>query len=161
MAILKKFSVKRKQVKGKLEADAAHDESACGDEHGHQAPASGPKANDDHGHSHGGAGHGAEKGGEHGEDCGQDHSSENHDHSHRGQDHAHFHDLQGPTFVECAGARALQLHVEEVLPGETEEDGRFIELRTALSKVSGVTQAWTLPIVPAGRDAWYGESRAY
>lgn len=140
MAILKKFSVKRKQVKGKLEADAAHDESACGDEHGHQAPASGPKANDDHGHSHGGAGHGAEKGGEHGEDCGQDHSSENHDHSHRGQDHAHFHDLQGPTFVECAGARALQLHVEEVLPGETEEDGRFIELRTALSKVSGVTQ---------------------
>ena len=133
----KSFSVKRRP--GKHTPALAH--SACDGDHSSGAHGHSPAPAGDHnGHDHS-HGNGQERGDADPPDpnCGHDHSHEQHDHSHRGHDHAHFHEPQAPTFGECAGARALQLHVEEVLPGETEEDGRFIELRTALSKVSGVT----------------------
>jgi Cd2+/Zn2+-exporting ATPase len=97
----------------------------------------------DHGHDHG-------KAHVHGPGCDHDH-----DHDH---DHGHHHHHPKPKRIRPPGNRpaeggglALQLDLEGALPGETDDQGRFQKLESALEAHRGVTD------VHLRRDQGYAE----
>jgi Cd2+/Zn2+-exporting ATPase len=101
----------------------------------------GPGCNHDHGHEHAhdhDHGHKEEEH-EHGPGC-------EHDHDH-GHSHDHDHDHK-PKYVERppgsrpaeTGGAALQLDLEGVLPGESDDQGRFQKLQQAVEGTRGVSE---------------------
>lgn len=80
--------------------------------------------------------------------CAEDHDHAAHDqpaHEHAGHDHAHHHEpprTREPTRrpAETGGA-AVQLDIEALLPGETDERGRCAELVRALGRVPNIATA--------------------
>ncbi|MBM4342533.1 MAG: cadmium-translocating P-type ATPase [Deltaproteobacteria bacterium] len=82
----------------------------------------------------------------HGPGCGHGHPHEaGHDHDHAKCDHDHDHDHTHveapPTQRACEqGALAVQLDLEALLPGETDDEGRFAKLADALQRIVGVVR---------------------
>jgi Cd2+/Zn2+-exporting ATPase len=69
----------------------------------------------------------------HGPGCGHDH----HDH----HDHDHPREERPATTRACGGADAIQLDVAFLLPGESDEVGRFEQLERDLRRIPGVLDA--------------------
>jgi Zn2+/Cd2+-exporting ATPase len=91
------------------------------------------------GHDHDHAGHDHDHGHGHGH-------HHDHDHDHGGHDHDHDHDEDHPGPVRPPGTRpaetggaALQFELGALLPGETDDEGRFEKLARALLGQRGVT----------------------
>lgn len=105
----------------------------------------------DHSHDHGAHDHGAHDHAAHdhaahdhsGHDhAGHDHAAHDHDgHDHSGHSHAHEHTHveREPTHLAAeTGGTALQLDLEAMLSGETDDKGRFEQLERALELTPGV-----------------------
>lgn len=112
-----------------------HDHGSCGHDHSH----------DEHNHDHGSCGHDHSHD-EHKHDhgtCGHDHSHDGHDHGHGGcGGHHHHHEKPKDERVDMRpaedGGHAVQLCLDWVLPGETDEKGRFEKLETLLEESMGI-----------------------
>ena len=119
-----------------------------------QAHVHGPNCNHDHDHAHDdkepehdhqhgpGCGHEAahEPGRVHGPSCGHEAAGHGHDHSH-GHAHSHDHDVpeRAPTRLAAeTGGPAVQLDLNKLLPGETDEIGRFEQFKRALEILPGI-----------------------
>ena len=109
--------------------DHAHEHEhgeSCGHDHEHGG-------HDHGGHDHGGHDHAHEH--EHGESCG-------HDHDHGGHDHDHAHEEPEKPVGERAaedGSTAAQLELRVLLPGETNEVGRFAKLEEHIANRAGIS----------------------
>src|SRR5262245_37270216 len=116
-------------------------------DHNHEAGHEhGPECRHDHAH---GKGH-DHKGHAHGEDCDHDHDHHcDHDHDHgrhcdHGHDHHHHHhhehreSLVGTRRAETGG-QACQLELGIIIPGETDEFGRFEKLELLLEARTGIS----------------------
>ncbi|NTX15687.1 heavy metal translocating P-type ATPase [Myxococcus sp. CA056] len=126
--------------------DCKHDHAHGGDAHQHG-----------HDHAHGGDAH------QHGPGCSHDHGqAAAHEHGagcdHDHGDHGHHHHHPKPKRVRPPGYRsaegggvALQLDLEDALPGETDDAGRFQKLEAALEAHHGVID------VHLRRDQGYAE----
>ena len=118
--------------------DHAHEHGpGCDHDHGgHDHAAHDHGAHDHAAHDHGGHDHAHE----HGEGCGHDHGHEGHDHSHGGHDHAHD-APEKPVGTRDAedGGKACQLELRVLLPGETNEIGRFQKLEEHIAKRAGIS----------------------
>lgn len=70
--------------------------------------------------------------------CSHDHGHASH--GHEGHDHAAAHVAQPPTHLPAeSGGLAIQLDLEAMLPGETDDKGRFAELARALARMDNVS----------------------
>jgi Cd2+/Zn2+-exporting ATPase len=114
---------------------AAHDHAA----HDHAA-------HDHAAHDHAAHDHAAH---DHGAGCGHDHSHGSHDHS-----HGHEHEApEKPVGTRAAedGGTACQIELRALLPGETNEIGRFQKLEEHVTKREGIAD------IHLRRDGGYGE----
>ena len=123
-----------------------HDHGSCGHDHSHDH---------EHDHDHGSCGHDHSHDHEHEHDhgsCGHDHSHDHehdhdhgscgHDHSHHGCGHHHHHEKPKDERVGMReaenGGTACQLNLDLILPGETDEIGRFEKLEKLLEEKHGI-----------------------
>ncbi|MSQ83391.1 MAG: cadmium-translocating P-type ATPase [Myxococcales bacterium] len=87
---------------------------------------------DDHDHSQCGHDHGH---------ASHDHSQAGHDHSQAGHNHSHPHRETPPSVRPCDnGESAVQLDLQAILPGETDDSGRFTKLTKVLQRIVGVNR---------------------
>ena len=123
-----------------------HEHGHAGDDpghaHGHDHPT---QEEHDHAHHHGlhTHDHPPASGGEHGhahDHAGHDHAGHDHaGHDHSGHDHDHGRAERPPTFVPAEnGGAACQMDLEALLPGETDDKGRFEQLERALENQPGI-----------------------
>ncbi|MBN8659261.1 MAG: cadmium-translocating P-type ATPase [Candidatus Obscuribacter phosphatis] len=112
--------------------------NSCGHDHGHEH-------DHDHNHEHSSCGH------DHGHEHDHDHNHE-HDHSSCGHDHGHSHggcghhhhhekpkdERVGHREAE-SGGNACQFNLDFILPGETDEIGRFEKLEKLLEEKLGIS----------------------
>jgi len=123
-----------------------HDHSSCGHDHGHEGH-SHAKEHDQSscGHDHGHEGHSHAKEHDH-SSCGHDHSHDDHGHDHHGcGGHHHHHEKPKDERIGMRdaedGGTACQLSLDLILPGETDEVGRFEKLESALEERVGIIDA--------------------
>ncbi|MCA0314870.1 MAG: cadmium-translocating P-type ATPase [Candidatus Melainabacteria bacterium] len=117
-----------------------HDHGSCGHDHGHDKG-----HGHDHEHDHSSCGH------DHSHEHDHDHSSCGHDHGH-GHDHSHgpggcghHHHHEKPKDERVghreaeSGGKACQFNLDFILPGETDEIGRFEKLEKLLEEKLGIS----------------------
>src|SRR5262245_10726874 len=118
----------------------AEHEHGPGCDHDHEAEHEhGPECRHDHGHSHGKP-HDHE-GHAHGEKCDHDHDHHHCDHGHDHHHHHHHEQHESPVGTRQAetGGQACQLELGIIIPGETDEFGRFEKLELLLEARTGIS----------------------